>query len=79
MTIITENEYIKLAKDLFIELLKKTDEFASENNINTEKLLSLNAIFHICNRLPKTKEKILKVINKHQNIKLKLVNYLKKI
>lgn len=72
MTVITENEYIKLAKDLFIELLKKTDEFASENNINTEKLLSLNAIFHICNRLPKTKEKILKVINKHQNINIKI-------
>ena len=72
MTVITENEYIKLAKDLFIELLKKTDEFASENNINTEKLLSLNAIFHICNRLPKTKEKILKVINKHQNININI-------
>ena len=33
MTVVTEKEYVKLAKDLFTDLLKKTDEFASQNNI----------------------------------------------
>ena len=70
MTIVTENEYIKLAKDIFFDLMKKTDDFASQNNINTEKLLSLTSIFHICNKLPKTKEKILKIINRQQNLNI---------
>ena len=36
-------------------------------HFNPEKLLSLNSIFHICNKLPKSKEKILKIINRQQN------------
>ena len=67
LTVLKENEYIKLSKNIFVDLMKKTDEFASKNNINPEKLLSLNSIFHICNKLPKSKEKILKIINRQQN------------
>ena len=70
MTVLMENEYIKLAKDIFLELLKKTDDFASKNNFNREKILSLNSIFHICNKLPKNKEKILKIINQQQNMSI---------
>ena len=70
MTILTENEYIKLAKDIFFDLLKKTDDFAAKNNFNREKILSLNSIFHICNKLPKNKEKILKIINQQQNMSI---------
>ena len=70
MTVLMENEYIKLAKDIFFELLKKTDDFASKNNFNREKILSLNSIFHICNKLPKNKEKILKIINQQQNMSI---------
>ena len=79
MTVVTENEYIKLAKELFTNLMEKTDEFASKNNINPEKLLSLNSIFHICNKLPKTKEKILKIINRQQNMNINYDNISKKI
>ena len=67
MTVVTENEYIKLAKDIFTDLLKKTDDFAFKNNINPEKILTLNSIFHICNKLPNDKEKVVKIINKQQN------------
>ena len=70
MTVLTENEYIKLAKDIFFDLLKKADDFAAKNNLNREKILSLNSIFHICNKLPKNKEKILKIINQQQNISI---------
>ena len=70
MTVLMENEYIKLAKDIFFDLLKKTDDFASKNNFNREKILSLNSIFHICNKLPKNKEKILKIINQQQNMSI---------
>ena len=70
MTVLMENEYIKLAKDIFFELLKKADDFASKNNFNREKILSLNSIFHICNKLPKNKEKILKIINQQQNMSI---------
>ena len=70
MTVLTENEYIKLAKDLFFDLLKKADDFAAKNNLNREKILSLNSIFHICNKLPKNKEKILKIINQQQNLSI---------
>ena len=70
MTVLTENEYIKLAKDIFIDLLKKADDFAAKNNLNREKILSLNSIFHICNKLPKNKEKILKIINQQQNLSI---------
>jgi len=70
MTILMENEYIKLAKDIFFDLLKKADDFASKNNFNREKILSLNSIFHICNKLPKNKEKILKIINQQQNMSI---------
>ena len=69
MTVISENEYFELAKELFIDLMKKVDEFAYKNNINTEKLLSINCIYHICNKLPKTKEKVIKVIERSHNIK----------
>ena len=70
MTVLMENEYIKLAKDIFFDLLKKADDFASKNNFNREKILSLNSIFHICNKLPKNKEKILKIINQQQNMSI---------
>ena len=70
MTVLTENEYIKLAKDIFFDLLKKADDFAAKNNLNREKILSLNSIFHICNKLPKNKEKILKIINQQQNLSI---------
>ena len=70
MTVLTENEYIKLAKDIFIDLLKKADDFAAKNNLNREKILSLNSIFHICNKLPKNKEKIIKIINQQQNLSI---------
>ena len=70
MTIISENEYLDLAKELFIDLMKKVDEFASENNVNTEKLFSINCIYHICNKLPKTKEKIISIIEHYQNVKI---------
>ena len=70
MTVLMENEYIKLAKDIFFDLLKKADDFASKNNFNREKMLSLNSIFHICNKLPKNKEKILKIINQQQNMSI---------
>jgi len=80
MTVLTENEYIKLAKDIFIDLLKKADDFAAKNNLNREKILSLNSIFHICNKLPKNKEKIIKIINQQQNLSINyddLINYSK--
>ena len=70
MTVLMENDYIKLAKDIFFDLLKKADDFASKNNFNREKILSLNSIFHICNKLPKNKEKILKIINQQQNMSI---------
>ena len=69
MTVINEKEYIDLSIKLFIYLLQITDKFASENNINTESLLSVNCIYHICNKLPKTKEKILAIINHYQNVR----------
>ena len=77
MTVIRENKYIDQAKNLFMELLKKTDEFAMKHNINTEKLLTLNSIFHICNKLPKTKEKIIKIINHYQNPNINYENLIK--
>ena len=68
MTVISENEYLDLAKELFIDLIKKVDEFASENNVNTEKLFSVNCIYHVCNKLPKTKERIISIIEHYQNV-----------
>ena len=79
MTVLKENEYFKQSKDIFVGLMKKTDEFASKNNINPEKLLSLNSIFHICNKLPKTKEKILKIINRQQNTNINYEDLFKDI
>ena len=72
MTVVNENEYIRLSKEIFSNLMKKTDDFASKNNINPEKLLSLNSIFHICNKLPKNKEKIIKIINHQQNTNINI-------
>ena len=69
MTVITENKYFESAKELFIDLMKKVDEFACKNNINTEKLLCINGIYHICNKLPKTKEKVINIVDRAQNIK----------
>ena len=69
MTVITENKYFESAKELFIDLMKKVDEFACKNNINTEKLLCINCIYHICNKLPKTKEKVINIVVRSQNIK----------
>ena len=69
MTVITENAYFELAKELFIDLMKKVDEFAFKNNINTEKLVSINCIYHICNKLPKTEEKVINILEHCQNIK----------
>ena len=71
MTVITENEYFELAKELFIDLMKKVDEFGFKNNINTEKLFCINCIYHICNKLPKTKEKVINILERCQNIKFK--------
>ena len=71
MTVITENEYFELAKELFIDLMKKVDEFAYKNNLNTEKLFCITCIYHICNKLPKTKDKVVKILERCQNIKFK--------
>ena len=68
-TVISEYEYFELAKELFIDLMKRTDEFAAKNNLNTEKLLCVNCIYHICNKLPKTEEKVIKILEHCQNIK----------
>ena len=69
MTVITEKGYFDMAKDLFIDLMKKVDEFAFKNNLNTEKLLCITCIYHICNKLPKEKEKVIKILEHCQNIK----------
>ena len=69
ITVINEYEYFELAKDLFVELMKKADEFAAKMNLNTEKLLCVNCIYHICNKLPKTEEKVIKILEHCQNIK----------
>lgn len=69
MTVMSENEYFELAKELFIDLMKKVDEFSSQNNFNTEKILGISCIYNICNKLPQTKEKVIKVIEQTQNIK----------
>ena len=74
MTVITEKEYFEMAKELFIDLMKKVDQFAFKNNLNTEKLLCINCIYHICNKLPKEKEKIINILEHCQNIKFNQTN-----
>ena len=69
MTVIKENKYFELSKELFIDLMKKVDEFVSQNNLHTEKILSISCIYNICKKLPTTKEKTYKIIGISQNIK----------
>ena len=71
MTILNENTYYEFTKELFTDLLKQTDQFASENNMNTDKLLSVHTIYQICIKLPKNKEKLIEIIEQGQNISLK--------
>ena len=74
MTILNENTYYEFSKELFTDLLKQTDQFASENNMNTDKLLSIHTIYQICIKLPKNIEKLTKIIEQGQNISLKNLN-----
>ena len=69
MTVIKEDKYFELSKELFIDLMKKVDEFASKNNLDTEKILSVSCIYNICKKLPTTKEKAHKIIEISQSIK----------